>query len=135
MCEISYFDVMCVMGEMCMWGSKRAFFQRLFLSILDSICFGPRLDLYSIPKAPMYQDEIKYDRQYIIHRTVEPDHYFPPCALCFNMTTEYAIMPPIAIITPITDLSPTARPEVIHPRATIEHVFTCPTTVLDTGPV
>ena len=37
--------------------------------------------------------------------------------------------------TPISDLSPTARPEVIQPRATIEQVFTWPTTVLDTGPV
>jgi hypothetical protein len=35
----------------------------------------------------------------------------------------------------MTDLSLTARPEVIHPRATMEHVFTWPTTVLDTGPV
>lgn len=47
----------------------------------------------------------------------------------------YATIPAIAINTPITDLSPTARPEVIHPRATIEHVFTWPTTVLETGPV
>lgn len=47
----------------------------------------------------------------------------------------YATIPAIAMKTPITDLSPTARPDVIHPRATIEHVFTCPTTVLDTGPV
>ena len=37
--------------------------------------------------------------------------------------------------TPITDLSPTARPEVIQPRATIVQVFTWPTTVLETGPV
>lgn len=47
----------------------------------------------------------------------------------------YATIPAIAMNTPITDLSPTARPEVIHPRATIEHVLTWPTTVLDTGPV
>lgn len=36
----------------------------------------------------------------------------------------YAIIPPIAINTPSTDLSPTARPDVIQPRATIEQVFT-----------
>jgi hypothetical protein len=47
----------------------------------------------------------------------------------------YATMPPIAIITPRILLSPTPRPLAIHPRATIEHVFKCPTTVLDTGPV
>ena len=41
----------------------------------------------------------------------------------------------MAMKTPITDLSPTARPDVIQPRATIEQVFTWPTTVLDTGPV
>jgi hypothetical protein len=32
-------------------------------------------------------------------------------------------------------LSPTARPDVTQPRATMEHVFTWPTTVLETGPV
>jgi hypothetical protein len=47
----------------------------------------------------------------------------------------YEMIPPIATKTPNTALSPTARPEVIQPRATIEHVFTWPTTVLDTGPV
>jgi hypothetical protein len=47
----------------------------------------------------------------------------------------YDIIPPMAMNTPITDLSPTARPDVIHPRATMEQVFTWPTTVLDTGPV
>jgi hypothetical protein len=45
------------------------------------------------------------------------------------------MMPPMAIKTPITDLSPTARPDVSQPKATMEQVFTCPTTVLDTGPV
>lgn len=45
------------------------------------------------------------------------------------------MIPPIAINTPITDLSPTARPEVIQPRATMEQVLTWPTTVLETGPV
>lgn len=45
------------------------------------------------------------------------------------------MIPPMAIITPSTDLSPMARPDVAQPRATIEHVLTCPTTVLDTGPV
>lgn len=45
------------------------------------------------------------------------------------------MIPPMAMKTPITDLSPTARPEVIQPRATMEQVFTCPTTVLETGPV
>lgn len=37
--------------------------------------------------------------------------------------------------TPSTDLSATARPEESQPRATMVHVFTWPTTVLDTGPV
>jgi hypothetical protein len=37
--------------------------------------------------------------------------------------------------TPSTDLSAAVRPEMAHPRATIVHVFTWPTTVLDTGPV
>ncbi len=41
----------------------------------------------------------------------------------------------MAIKTPIILLSPTARPLVIQPSATIEQVFKCPTTVLDTGPV
>ena len=45
------------------------------------------------------------------------------------------MIPPMATKTPITDLSPTARPDVTQPKATIEQVFTCPTTVLDTGPV
>jgi hypothetical protein len=45
------------------------------------------------------------------------------------------MMPPMAIKTPITDLSPTARPDVSQPKATMEQVFTCPTTVLETGPV
>jgi len=45
------------------------------------------------------------------------------------------IIPPIATNTPITDLSPTARPDVIQPSATMVQVFTWPTTVLDTGPV
>ena len=45
------------------------------------------------------------------------------------------MMPPIAMKTPITDLSPTARPDVSQPKATMEQVLTCPTTVLDTGPV
>lgn len=47
----------------------------------------------------------------------------------------YAMIPPIAIMTPRTDLSPMARPDVAQPRATMEHVLTWPTTVLDTGPV
>ena len=41
----------------------------------------------------------------------------------------------MATNTPRTDLSPTARPDVSQPRATIEQVLTWPTTVLDTGPV
>tara|TARA_R110002060_G_scaffold10433_3_gene15507 strand:- start:990 stop:1181 length:192 start_codon:yes stop_codon:yes gene_type:complete len=45
------------------------------------------------------------------------------------------MMPPMAMKTPTMDLSPTARPEVIQPSATMEQVLTCPTTVLDTGPV
>jgi len=45
------------------------------------------------------------------------------------------MIPPTATNTPMIDLSPTARPDVIQPKATIEHVFTWPTTVLDTGPV
>lgn len=36
----------------------------------------------------------------------------------------YPIIPPTATNTPMTDLSPTARPDVIQPKATIEHVFT-----------
>lgn len=36
----------------------------------------------------------------------------------------YAMIPPIAIMTPRTDLSPMARPEVAQPRATMEHVLT-----------
>jgi len=56
-------------------------------------------------------------------------------ALCFNITTEYEIIPPIAIRTPTILLSPTARPLVSQPNATIEQVLRCPTTVLDTGPV
>lgn len=47
----------------------------------------------------------------------------------------YAIMPPTAIRTPRIDLSPTDLPDVIHPKATMRHVFKWPTTVLDTGPV
>lgn len=47
----------------------------------------------------------------------------------------YEMIPPTATNTPITDLSPTALPELNQPRATIVHVFTCPTTVLETGPV
>lgn len=47
----------------------------------------------------------------------------------------YPTIPPTAMNTPRTDLSPMARPEVIQPRATMVHVFTCPTTVLETGPV
>lgn len=35
----------------------------------------------------------------------------------------------------MTDLSPIARPDVSHPSATIVHVLTWPTTVLETGPV
>lgn len=45
------------------------------------------------------------------------------------------MIPPRAINTPRTDLSPTARPEEAQPRATMVHVLTCPTTVLETGPV
>lgn len=47
----------------------------------------------------------------------------------------HAIMPPMAIRTPMTDLSPMARPDIIQPRPTIVQVLTWPTTVLDTGPV
>lgn len=47
----------------------------------------------------------------------------------------YAMMPPMATTTPMTALSPTARPEDNQPSPTIEQVFTCPTTVLETGPV
>ncbi len=47
----------------------------------------------------------------------------------------YVMIPPMAMKTPTTDLSPTARPDVTQPRATMEHVFTWPTTVLETGPV
>lgn len=46
----------------------------------------------------------------------------------------YEIMPPIAMMTPRTDLSPTARPLASHPRATMQQVLTWPTTVLETGP-
>ena len=52
-----------------------------------------------------------------------------------NFGRTYAIIPPMATKTPITDLSPTARPDVTQPKATMEHVLTWPTTVLDTGPV
>jgi len=52
-----------------------------------------------------------------------------------NWAKTYAMIPPMATKTPITDLSPTARPDVTQPKATIEQVFTCPTTVLETGPV
>lgn len=47
----------------------------------------------------------------------------------------YQMIPAIAMNTPDTDLSPIARPDVIQPSATIVHVLTWPTTVLDTGPV
>src|SRR3569833_466631 len=47
----------------------------------------------------------------------------------------YAMMPPSATKTPRTDLSPIALPDVAHPKATMVHVLTWPTTVLDTGPV
>lgn len=47
----------------------------------------------------------------------------------------YAIIPPTATNTPSTDLSPMARPETSQPRPTMVHVLTCPTTVLETGPV
>lgn len=56
------------------------------------------------------------------------------CAIAIWRWT-YEIMPPIAMKTPRMLLSPTVRPLVIQPRATIEHVLTCPTTVLETGPV
>ena len=52
-----------------------------------------------------------------------------------NSWYTYPMIPPIATRTPMIDLSPTARPEVIQPSATIEHVLTWPTTVLETGPV
>jgi hypothetical protein len=52
-----------------------------------------------------------------------------------KLGTTYAMMPPIAINTPRTDLSPMALPEVAQPRATIVQVLTWPTTVLETGPV
>ena len=45
------------------------------------------------------------------------------------------MIPPTAINTPMTDLSPTDLPDVAQPSATIVQVFRCPTTVLDTGPV
>lgn len=45
------------------------------------------------------------------------------------------MMPPMAMKTPKTLLSPTLLPDVIHPRATIEQVLRCPTTVDETGPV
>lgn len=44
-------------------------------------------------------------------------------------------MPESAMATPSTDLSTIARPEVTQPNVTTVHVFTWPTTVLDTGPV
>lgn len=47
----------------------------------------------------------------------------------------YVMIPPTATKTPMADLSRTALPELSQPRATIEQVFTCPTTVLETGPV
>lgn len=45
------------------------------------------------------------------------------------------MMPPMAVNTPRIDLSAMARPEVIQPSATMVHVLTWPTTVLETGPV
>jgi hypothetical protein len=36
----------------------------------------------------------------------------------------HEMMPPMATKTPITDLSPTARPDVSQPNATMEQVFT-----------
>lgn len=45
------------------------------------------------------------------------------------------MIPPTAIDTPTTDLSPTDLPDVAQPSATIVQVFKWPTTVLDTGPV
>lgn len=45
------------------------------------------------------------------------------------------MIPPTAINTPTTDLSPTVLPDVAQPSATIVQVFKCPTTVLETGPV
>ncbi len=45
------------------------------------------------------------------------------------------MMPPRAVRTPKIDLSPMARPEEAQPRATMVHVLTWPTTVLETGPV
>lgn len=45
------------------------------------------------------------------------------------------MIPPMATNTPRMDLSPIARPEVIQPSATMVHVLTWPTTVLETGPV
>lgn len=62
-------------------------------------------------------------------------HVLSGCDLCLSMTTEYVIIPKIAIKTPTKALSPSARPDMIHPIATIEQVFTWPTTVLETGPV
>jgi hypothetical protein len=52
-----------------------------------------------------------------------------------NIDGTYAIIPPMATKTPRTDLSPTDRPDVAQPSATMVHVFKCPTTVLETGPV
>lgn len=37
--------------------------------------------------------------------------------------------------TPTRALSPVARPDMIQPMHTMVQVLTCPTTVLDTGPV
>lgn len=47
----------------------------------------------------------------------------------------YAIIPPMAINTPIIAVSPTDLPDVAQPTATMVQVFTWPTTVLETGPV
>lgn len=47
----------------------------------------------------------------------------------------YEMIPPMAINTPMTDLSPIALPEDIQPSVTMVHVFRWPTTVLETGPV
>ena len=45
------------------------------------------------------------------------------------------MIPPTAMKTPRTDLSPTERPEVAQPSAMMVQVLRWPTTVLDTGPV
>lgn len=47
----------------------------------------------------------------------------------------YAMIPATAASTPITALSPMARPDIIQPMAMMVHVLRWPTTVLDTGPV